>query len=64
MAETLTEETRQMKKYSKLVGSVVGALVGIAAAFGLNVEAFTPEVQASLIVVLTAIGTFMAPANA
>lgn len=53
-----------MMKYSKLIGSVVGALVGIAAAFGLNVEAFTPEVQASLIVVLTAIGTFIAPANA
>jgi hypothetical protein len=53
-----------MMKYSKLIGSVVGALVGMATAFGLDVEAFTPEVQASLIVVLTAIGTFIFPANA
>ena len=53
-----------MKKYSKLIGSVIGALLGIAAAFGLEVEAFTPEVQASLIVVMTAIATFIAPANA
>lgn len=52
-----------MKNYSKLIGSVIGALVGIAAAFGFNVEAFTLELQASLIVVLTAIGTYIAPAN-
>ena len=52
-----------MGRYSKLIGSVIGALVGIAAAFGINVEAFTPEIQASLIVVLTAIGTYISPAN-
>ena len=53
-----------MKKYSKLIGSVIGALLGIGAAFGINVEAFTPEFQESLIVVLTAIGTYISPANA
>ena len=52
-----------MGRYSKLIGSVIGALVGIAAAFGINVEAFTPEIQASLIVVLTAIGTYISPSN-
>jgi hypothetical protein len=52
-----------MKKYSKLIGSVIGALLGIGAAFGINIEAFTPEFQASLIVVLTAIGTYISPAN-
>jgi hypothetical protein len=53
----------KMGRYSKLIGSVIGALVGVAAAFGINVEAFTPEIQASLIVVLTAIGTYISPSN-
>jgi len=63
MGDDDNERILKMGSSSKLIGSVIGALVGIAAAFGLNVEAFTPEVQASLIVVLAAIGTYISPAN-
>ena len=52
-----------MKNYSKLIGSVVGAVIGLAAAFGLDVEWMTPEVQGALVSVLAIVGTFVAPSN-
>lgn len=53
-----------MKNYSKLIGSVVGAAAGALVAFGiLPEELATPEIQASVVAVLSAIFTWAFPAN-
>lgn len=50
--------------YSKLIGSIVGAAAGALVAFGVLPDALaTPELQASLVAVLSAIATFLFPAN-
>jgi hypothetical protein len=49
--------------YSKLLGTIIGALVGVAAALGFNVEAITPDVQAAIVTVFAAAGTYFAPGN-
>jgi len=53
-----------MSNYSKLFGSLIGGVVGMLAAFGLNLDWLTPEVQTSIATVLgSLLGTFIAPAN-
>jgi hypothetical protein len=52
-----------MGNYSKLIGSIVGGVVGIAATFGLPAEWATPEIQGAIVVILSAIATFIFPAN-
>ena len=50
--------------YSKLFGALAGGLAGAAAAFGLPVAWATPELQAALVVLLSTLCTWAAPANA
>lgn len=52
-----------MGNYSKLIGSIVGGVVGIAVSFGLPAEWATPELQGAIVVVLSAIATFIFPSN-
>lgn len=52
-----------MKTYSKLIGTLVGAGVGMLGAFGIDTEWMTPEVQGALITMLSIAGTYFAPAN-
>ncbi len=52
-----------MGNYSKLIGSVVGALAGIGAAFGLSEVLTSPEMQAALVVVATGLFTYFFPKN-
>jgi uncharacterized membrane protein YgaE (UPF0421/DUF939 family) len=52
-----------MGKYSKLLGTIIGAILGVLAALGFNVEVFTPEVQAAIVTVFAAGGTYLAPGN-
>lgn len=50
--------------YSKLIGSIVGAAAGALVAFGVLPESLaTPELQASLVAVLSAVCTYFFPAN-
>lgn len=50
--------------YSKLIGSIVGAAAGALVAFGVLPDSLaTPELQASLVAVLSAIATYLFPAN-
>lgn len=50
--------------YSKLIGSIVGAAVGAAVAFGILPDGLaTPELQASLVAILSAVATYLFPAN-
>lgn len=53
-----------MAKYNKLWGSLLGAILGLAAAFGLDMAWFTPELQSVAVGVLSALGAFLAPKNA
>ena len=53
-----------MAKYSKLISIVVPSVIGLAAAFGLNI---TPEQKTAilgLVPVVAAIAVFFSPANA
>ena len=53
-----------MGNYSKLIATIVGALASSGVAFGLLPENLaTPEIQASVVTVITAIFTYFAPAN-
>lgn len=53
-----------MGNYSKLIGSIVGALAGAAVSFGILPESLaTPELQASVVAVLAAVATYLFPAN-
>lgn len=53
-----------MKRYSKLVGSVVGAAAGVAIAFGVLPEQFaTAEYQSAIVLILSGLLTYFAPAN-
>jgi len=52
-----------MGKFSKLWGALIGAVIGILAAFGIDTEWFTPELQSVVVGVLSAASRFLAPAN-
>jgi len=53
-----------MGNYSKLIGSIVGAAIGFGVAKGfLPAEWNTPEVVASFTATISAIFTFLFPAN-
>ena len=56
-----------MANYSKLIGSIIGGLVGLGLAWGLPLEWATQEMQEALNMLLTplasALGTYLAPAN-
>ena len=52
-----------MSNYSKLFGSLIGSALGLGAAFGVDMDWMTPQVQGGLIGVMSLIGTFAAPAN-
>jgi hypothetical protein len=52
-----------MGNYSKLIGSIVGGVFGLLATFGLPVEWATPEIQGAIVTGMSAIFTFIFPAN-
>jgi hypothetical protein len=53
-----------MGNYSKLIGSLVGGVIGIAVSrWGLPAEWATPEIQGAVTVILGAAATFIFPAN-
>ena len=50
--------------YSKIVGSIVGALAGALVSFGILPDQLaTPEIQTSIVGILSAVFTFFFPAN-
>jgi len=54
-----------MKKYSKIIGMVVGLAIGAAVNFGLLPDSMNgPEIQTAVLGLLSAIGVYAAPANA
>lgn len=53
-----------LSNYSKLIGSVVGAVAGLAVSYGiLPAELATAEIQAAVVVVLVGVFTWAFPAN-
>lgn len=53
-----------MANYSKLVGQVIGGVIGILAGVGLDVAWATPEIVGAIAVLIGgAIGTYAAPPN-
>lgn len=53
-----------MGNYSKLIGSLVGGVLGFAVSrWGLPTDFATPDVQGALTVLLGAVATFIFPAN-
>ena len=52
-----------MGNYSKLIGSLLGGALGIAATLGLPTEWATPPVQGAIITLLAGIATWAFPAN-
>lgn len=52
-----------MSNYSKLIGTLVGGAIGIAATFGLPTAWATPDIQGAIVTILCALGTFIAPKN-
>ncbi|MEP0150023.1 hypothetical protein [Roseibium sp.] len=53
-----------MGNYSKLIASLVGAAAGILVSYNLlPAELATTEIQASVVVVITGLVTYFAPAN-
>ena len=53
-----------MGAYSKFIGSLVGGLAGIAVnKFGVPQDVATPDIQAAIVVLLSAIATYFFPAN-
>lgn len=53
-----------MGNYSKLIGSLVGGLLGMLVSFGvLPAEYATPEIQMSIVTLLSTLFTFAFPAN-
>lgn len=54
-----------MARYSKLIGTIVGGLLGFAVSLGFLPEGFdTQTVTAAVVTVASAIGAFFAPKNA
>lgn len=53
-----------MSNYSKLIGSVVGGVLGLAVAkWGLPAEWASPEMAAAITLILGSVATFAFPAN-
>ena len=53
-----------MRNYMKLVGSAIGGLVGIAAAFGIPMEWASPDVQTAITTIIGGmLGTLLSPKN-
>jgi len=53
-----------MKKYSKIIGMVVGLIVAAIINFGVLPEGMDgPEIQTAVLGLLSAIGVYAAPAN-
>jgi hypothetical protein len=53
-----------MGNYSKLIGAVVGGVIGLlGSAFALPTDWATPEIQGALTVLMSALFTFFFPAN-
>ena len=53
-----------MRNYSKLFGSLIGSVFGIATTFGVPLDWVTPEIQMAIATLLVALfGTWAAPAN-
>lgn len=53
-----------MANFSKLIGSIVGALLGVGVSkYGLPPELASPEVVGAIVGVIAALGTYIAPAN-
>ena len=52
-----------MGKFSKLIGAVLGSVVGLAIALGVDAEWLTPEIQTTIVAVLATAATFFFPAN-
>lgn len=52
-----------MGNYSKLIASVIGGVLGIAASFGLPTDWATAEVQSAIAVIGSAIAVYFFPAN-
>lgn len=51
-------------KYNKAIGTLVGAAIGAAVAFGIIPEAWaTPEVQGAIITLVGILGTIFSPKN-
>lgn len=64
LPEPETKGTFSMGNYSKLIGSLVGGVVGILVAKNILPPEFnTPEIVASLTVICSAIATYIFPAN-
>lgn len=49
--------------YSKLIGSLVGFVAGVAVSYGLPAELATPEIQLSLTGLLVGVATWAFPKN-
>ncbi|RRH98032.1 hypothetical protein EH240_19720 [Mesorhizobium tamadayense] len=54
-----------MGNYSKLIGSIVGGAVGwLGSKYALPPDLTSPEVQAAATLILSAVATYLFPANA
>lgn len=53
-----------MGNYSKLIGSVVGGVIGwLGSRYALPANLTSPEIQAAATVILSAVATYLFPAN-
>ena len=53
-----------MKKYSKLIGAVIGIIISVAGVYGLNFEFLAdPLVQQAIVGLGSLLGLWVAPAN-
>ncbi|MEO2141674.1 MAG: hypothetical protein ABGX63_05775 [bacterium] len=54
-----------MKKYSKLIGLVIGLIISVGGIYGVNLEFLNaPGVQAAILTIVPMFTTWVAPANA
>jgi hypothetical protein len=54
----------KMGSYSKLIGSIVGGVVGwLGSKYALPASLTSPEIQAAATLILSAVATYLFPAN-
>jgi hypothetical protein len=54
-----------MGNYSKLIGSIVGGALGwLGSTYALPPELTSPNIQAAAMIILSAVATYLFPANA